>query len=69
ADKNYFESLQNAKSLPINNFNFQNNNDTANITEKIDQFFFKIDSKLPPVNRSYAIFSRDVLQVLYNKLI
>ncbi|MCN0158044.1 membrane protein insertase YidC, partial [Mesomycoplasma ovipneumoniae] len=34
ADKNYFESLQNAKSLPINNFNFQNNNDTANITEK-----------------------------------
>ncbi|XBE78182.1 membrane protein insertase YidC [Mesomycoplasma ovipneumoniae] len=69
-DKNYFESLSNAKSLPINNFNFQNStNDTANISEKIDQFFFKIDNKLPPVNRSYATFSRDILQVLYNKLI
>ncbi|MXR11994.1 membrane protein insertase YidC [Mycoplasma flocculare] len=69
-DKSYFERLQSAKSLPINLYNFENKDSgKASISEKIDKFFFNLDNKIPPVNRTYAIFSRDVFQSLYNKII
>ncbi|MBG0730522.1 membrane protein insertase YidC [Mycoplasma sp. 'Moose RK'] len=71
SDKSYFEKLATAKSLPVNLFDFNNSQskNAANISSRIKNFFYKIDDKLPPVNRSYAIFARDVFQALYNKIL
>lgn len=70
SDKQYFEKLRDVKSLPINTYSFdKSGSENAAISEKIDSYFFNLDNKIPPVNRSYAIFARDVFQVIYNKLI
>ncbi|ATP60025.1 membrane protein insertase YidC [Mesomycoplasma dispar] len=69
-DKSYFEKLRDAKSLPVNTYSFQNSaSGTAALSEKIDKFFFNLDNKIPPVNRTYAVFARDVFQSIYNKLL